>query len=54
MEKLLQRYKDECAISSKLASNIWKIGIIILSIVYIKLSYGSQNYFEMFVLFLIK
>lgn len=53
MEKLLQRYKDECAISSKLASNIWKIGIIILSIVYIKLSYGSQNYFEMFVLFLI-
>ena len=52
MEKLLQRYKDECAISSKLASIIWKIGIIILSILYIKLSYKSQNYFEMFVLFL--
>lgn len=53
MEKLLQRYKIECAISSKLASNIWKIGIIILSIVYMKLSYGNQNYFKMFVLFLI-
>lgn len=53
MEKLLQKYKDECAISSKLASIIWKIGIIILSIVYIKLSYGNQNYFKMFFLFLI-
>lgn len=53
MEKLLQKYKDECAISSKLASIIWKIGIIILSIVYIKLSYGNQNYFEMFVWLLI-
>lgn len=52
MEKLLQRYKDECAISSKLASIIWKIGIIILSIIYIKSSYKSQNYFEMFVLLL--
>ena len=53
MEKLLQKYKDECAISSKLASIIWKIGIIILSIVYIKLSYGNQNYFKMFVWLLI-
>ena len=53
MEKLLQRYKIECAISSKLASIIWKIGIIILSIAYMKLSYGNQNYFKMFVLFLI-
>lgn len=53
MEKLLQRYKIECAISSKFASSIWKIGIIILSIVYMKLSYGNQNYFKMFVLFLI-
>lgn len=53
MEKLLQKYKDECAISSKLASIIWKIGIIILSIVYLKLSYGNQNYFKMFFLFLI-
>ena len=53
MGKLLQKYKDECAISSKLASIIWKIGIIILSIVYIKLSYGNQNYFKMFVWLLI-
>lgn len=53
MEKLLQRYKDDCAISSKSASIIWKIGIIILSIVYIKLSCEGQNYIEMFVLFLI-
>lgn len=53
MEKLLQKYKDECAISSKLASIIWKIGIIILSIVYIKSSYENQNYFKMFFLFLI-
>lgn len=53
MEKLLQKYKDECAISGKLASIIWKIGIIILSIVYIKLSYGNQNYFKMFVWLLI-
>lgn len=53
MEKLLQKYKDECAISSKLAGIIWKIGIIILSIVYIKLSYGNQNYFKMFVWLLI-
>lgn len=53
MEKLLQRYKDDCAISSKSASFIWKMGIIILSIVYIKLSYESKNYIEMFALFLI-
>ena len=53
MEKLLQKYKEECAISSKLASIIWKIGIIILSVVYMKLSYGNQNYFKMFILFLI-
>ena len=53
MEKLLQKYKDECAISSKLASIIWKIGIIFLSVVYMKLSYGNQNYFKMFILFLI-
>ena len=53
MEKLLQRYKDDCAISSKSASFIWKMEIIILSIVYIKLSYESKNYIEMFALFLI-
>lgn len=53
MEKLLQKYKDECAISSKLASIIWKIGIIILSIVYIILSYKNQNYIKMFFVFFI-
>lgn len=53
MEKLLQRYKNECAISSKCASIIWKIGIITISIIYIKLSYEGQNYIEMFALFLI-
>ena len=53
MEKLLQKYKEDCVISSKSASLIWKIGIIIISIIYIKLSYGNQNYFKMFVLFLI-
>ena len=53
MQRLIERYKVECSINSKVASILWKIGIIILSIVYIKLSYESQNYFKMFVLFLI-
>lgn len=53
MEKLLQKYKEDCAISSKFASLIWKIGIIIISIIYIKLSYEGKNYIEMFVLFLV-
>lgn len=52
MEKLLQKYKEDCAISSKSASLIWKIGIIIISIIYIKLSYEGKNYIEMFALFL--
>lgn len=53
MEKLLQKYKEDCAISSKSASLIWKIGIIIISIIYIKLSYEGKNYIEMFALFLV-
>ena len=52
MEKLLQRYKQNCAITSKWSSIIWKIGIIIISLIYIKLSYEGQNYIEMFALFL--
>ena len=46
MDKLMQEYKQECAIYSKIASSIWKIGLVIISILYIKLSYGGQNYFE--------
>lgn len=53
MQRLIERYKVECSINSKVASILWKIGIIILSIVYIKLSYESQNYFKMFIVFLI-
>ena len=53
MQRLIERYKVECSINSKAASILWKIGIIILSIVYIKLSYESQNYFKMFIMFLI-
>lgn len=53
MQRLIERYKVECSINSKAASILWKIGIIILSIVYIKLSYESQNYFKMFIVFLI-
>lgn len=53
MEKLLQKYKEDCVISSKSASLIWKIGIIIISIIYIKLSYEGKNYIEMFALFLV-
>ena len=52
MDKLMQEYKQECAIYSKIASSIWKIGLVIISILYIKLSYGGQNYFEKFILFL--
>lgn len=33
MEKLIRKYKEECDLSSKLASRMWKIGqIIIISI----------------------
>lgn len=53
MQKLLETYKEECAIKSKAASVIWKMGIVILSILYIKFAYGGQNYFKMFVIFLI-
>ena len=52
MDKLMQEYKQECAIYSKTASSIWKIGLVIISILYIKLSYGGQNYFEKFILFM--
>ena len=53
MERLLRKYKKECTISSKVASSIWKIGIIILSILYIKLTYENKKYIEMFIVFLI-
>lgn len=52
MDKLMQKYKQECAIYSKTASIIWKVGLVIISILYIKLSYGGQNYFEKFILFM--
>lgn len=50
MEKLLQKYKEECAISSKVASIIWKIGIILIAIIYIYKSYSGYNYFIGFLL----
>ena len=50
MEKLLQEYKQECAIYSKKASFIWKVGLVIIFIIYIKISYERQNYIEIFVL----
>lgn len=50
MDKLLQKYKQECAIYSKPASIIWKVGLVIISILYIKISYERQNYFEIFIL----
>ena len=53
MDKLIQKYKQECAIYSKIASAIWKVGLVIISILYIKLSYGGQNYFEKFILFMV-
>ncbi len=46
MDKLMQKYKQECAIYSKTASIIWKVGLVIISILYIKLSYEGQKYFE--------
>ena len=30
MEKLIKRYKEECDLSSKLASRLWKLGQIIV------------------------
>mgnify|MGYP007087777839 FL=1 len=30
MEKLIRKYKEECDLSSKLASRMWKIGKIII------------------------
>lgn len=50
MDKLLKEYKQECAIYSKKASLIWKIGLVIISIMYIKMSYERHNYIEMFIL----
>lgn len=50
MDKLMQEYKKECAIYSKQASVIWKVGLVIISILYIKISYVRQNYFEILIL----
>ena len=33
MEKLIRKYKEECDLSSKLASRIWKIGQIITALI---------------------
>lgn len=50
MDKLLKEYEQECVIYSKKASLIWKIGLVIISIMYIKMSYERHNYIEMFIL----
>ena len=39
MDKLLKEYKQECAIYSKKASLIWKIGLVIISIMYISIDF---------------
>lgn len=45
MEKLIKKYKEECDLSSKLASRMWKIGqIIIISI--FTIYYANTKDFE--------
>ena len=34
MEKLIRKYKEECDLSSKLASRMWKIGQIIIIVIF--------------------
>lgn len=61
MEKLIRKYKEECDLSSKLASRMWKIGqIIIISIFasyYAKTKVLGMNFFitivEILILYLI-
>lgn len=43
MEDLVEKYKEECAVYSRWASYIWKIGLIILSVVYMFWLYNQQN-----------
>ena len=50
MEKLINKYNKECAIKSKYASFVWKVGIIINIIIYFinTIVLKKNNYFIMF------
>lgn len=43
MEEIIQKYNEECAVSNKLASGIWKVSIIAFIIVYFWLYYCGYN-----------
>lgn len=46
MEKLLQKYKEECDIIPTTASRIWKIGTLVIMILYITISICTGRFIE--------
>lgn len=55
MQKLINKYNNECAIKSKYASYIWKVGIVLNTIIYFINTIGLKKnyYFMIFLLIMI-
>lgn len=50
MEKLIEKYKEECDILSKLARRLWKSGQLIIVIVCLAYGFKTLNYIMAFIL----
>lgn len=53
MEKLIEKYKKECDILSKLASRLWKSGQLFIVIGYLYYGFKTLNYIMAFILLII-
>lgn len=53
MEKLMQKYDKEFGMISRKSNNIWKIGIIILLILFVFSYYYTKKYFLIYIMLMI-